>query len=420
MRKMAVLFPGQGTQYVGMGGELYEQYPAAKEIMDCASRVAGRDITKICQGNSEASPEQMQLAVFSVSVAAFRVFTQESGVIPTVLLGHSLGEITALACAGVFPMEQAMEFILLRGRLMGSPELDQGKMKAVMGLAFDKVQKICERVSDNGRIVEVSNHNSKDQLVIAGHTPAVEAAGDFIEQQGGLCMALNTSGPFHCSLMNPICQSLKEVLETYSFGSPAFPVYSATEQDYYTDLSKIPLYLSRQVAKPVCWIESVEHMVEQGIRYFVDIGPQAVLRNLLLADQNHWKIFSYGDLKDRDNFRSFHYFDNPLMNIDCAHRFRFIQHCLAAALCMKNKNRDETYFKREFAKPYQYLEEQSHTFWQKQWEPGSQQLLNAIQFVVRSGEVKKVPPDETRQIVEDLLFESGLWDVFPCKELLHE
>lgn len=278
------VFPGQGSQYVGMGKELAEKFPVAAATLAEAERVLGWPLTKLCfEGPAEelALTRITQPAVLAVEVACLRVLLEE-GVKPAAAAGHSLGEYGALVAAGSLEFSEALQVVARRGELMaGACEPGRGGMAAVLGLTAEKVEEICRQVRQG--LVEPANYNAPGQVVIAGDREGLKEAEELAKEGGAKkVIPLNVSGPFHSSLMRPAAEGLKEVLASIHIAPPGIPVVANVTADYYlADAGEIRKLLVEQVVRPVRWEESIRKLVADGYRHFVEVGPGSVLSGLI-------------------------------------------------------------------------------------------------------------------------------------------
>ena len=281
---IALLFPGQGSQFSGMGKELHEEFPVAKAVFDEASDALSQDMAALCFNGTEEElrlTENTQPAIFTVSVAAFRALKEETGVAPLCAAGHSLGEYSALTAAGVLSLKEAVRVLRLRGRYMQEAvPVGKGAMAAIIGLLPEKIEEACRAASSIG-IVSPANYNGGGQVVISGEAKAVEAACEAAKAAGARkVIPLQVSGPFHCELMRCAAERLAPEIEAMSLGSAGFPVVANVTAAAYREEEAVDL-LTRQVVSPVRWEESVRVMKEMGATAFLEIGPGKVLSSLV-------------------------------------------------------------------------------------------------------------------------------------------
>ncbi|HHW07988.1 MAG TPA: ACP S-malonyltransferase [Clostridia bacterium] len=280
--KIAFVFPGQGSQYPGMGRELYENYLAARRVFEEADAVA--PLSRLCFAGSEEELRQTvntQPAVLTASVAAYRVL-QSFGIKADFAAGHSLGEYAALVAAGVLRFKDALQIVITRSRLMEQavPQ-GTGGMAAVLGLGAEAVTEVCREASQKSP-VEPANFNCPGQVVIAGYIDGVNAAMELAKARGAKrVIPLNVSGPFHSSLMEPAGRKLQEELSKFSFHTPEIPVVANVSAAIAGDPETIRFNLAQQVYRPVRWEESVRFLYRQGVRIFIEVGPGKVLTGLI-------------------------------------------------------------------------------------------------------------------------------------------
>lgn len=284
MKQVAFLFPGQGSQSVGMGKEFYDQFKVARDVFEEADDVLHFPLSRLCfEGPEEALKltENTQPAVLTTSIAALRVLQSERGIEPRFTAGHSLGEYSALVAAGVLTFAEAVQVVRLRGKFMQEAvPLGEGTMAALLGMDRQEVEEICKQASD-GEILTPANYNCPGQIVVAGHTRAVERAIALVKQRGKKAMLLQVSAPFHSPLMKPAGMRLQEVLEKISFQSFNTPVVTNVEAMANTDSERVKPLLVDQVSSPVRWEESMRWMIGEGIEQVLEVGPGKVLSGLM-------------------------------------------------------------------------------------------------------------------------------------------
>ena len=284
MTKFAMVFPGQGSQAVGMLKDLAENYPVVKSTFDEASQVLGYDLWALVQdGPAEELNKtwQTQPALLAASVAIYRVWQSINGPQPEFMAGHSLGEYSALVCAGVIDFKDAIKLVELRGKLMQEAvPSGTGAMFAIIGLDNDSIQKACEQAAQ-GQIVAPVNFNSPGQVVIAGNKEAVERAGALCKEAGAKrALPLAVSVPSHCALMKPAADKLATTLNNMTFNAPQFAVINNVDVKVESSADNIKAALIAQLYSPVRWTETVEEMAKQGVTLLVEMGPGKVLTGL--------------------------------------------------------------------------------------------------------------------------------------------
>lgn len=284
MAKFAMVFPGQGSQSVGMLKELGDNYPVVKNTFAQASSVLGYDLwSLIQQGPAEELNKtwQTQPALLAASVAIFRVWFEKQGATPAYMAGHSLGEYSALVCAGVIDFEDAIRLVELRGKLMqDAVPSGTGAMFAIIGLDDASIRKACEEAAQ-GQIVSPVNFNSPGQVVIAGNKDAVERAGVLCKEAGAKrALPLAVSVPSHCALMKPAADKLAMALNDIQFHTPTYPVFNNVDVKVASSEQAIKQALVSQLYNPVRWTEIVEELAKQEVSLLVEIGPGKVLTGL--------------------------------------------------------------------------------------------------------------------------------------------
>jgi len=285
MAKWAFLFPGQGSQYVGMGKDLKENFKVAADIFAEADEALHEDLTKLCFEGPEDDlklTRNTQPAILTVSIAALRVLQQETGLVPAMTAGHSLGEYSALVASGALRFADAVTIVRKRGTFMQEAvPVGVGGMAAVLGMETDALEKIC-RESAEGQAVAPANYNCPGQIVISGHMEAVKRAAARAEAAGAKkVVMLPVSAPFHSSLMKPAAEKLGKTLEAVTVQELKIPVLSNVEADFYPGKDDVKRLLTEQVDHPVRWIEEMEKMVREGVDKCVEIGPGKVLNGLV-------------------------------------------------------------------------------------------------------------------------------------------
>ncbi len=282
---IAFVFPGQGSQSVGMGLALATAFAEAKAVFDAADDALGETLSTLCFEGPEDTLKltaNTQPAILTVSVAAHAVFSKRLGSAPSFVAGHSLGEYSALVASGAMSLPDAVRSVRARGSFMQEAvPAGVGAMAAVLGLAPDKVAAICAEVAQN-EVVSAANFNEPNQTVIAGHTAAVERASVALKAAGAKrVLPLPVSAPFHCALMQPVVPRLAEVLGKVALSTPKMPVVSNVEAAPNQDASRITDLLLRQVTGSVRWLETIVTLEKAGVTKIIELGPGKVLCGLI-------------------------------------------------------------------------------------------------------------------------------------------
>ncbi|MGH9723840.1 MAG: ACP S-malonyltransferase [Candidatus Acidiferrales bacterium] len=284
MAKLAFIFPGQASQYSGMGRDLAANFPESRQVFDEADTALGISVSKLCFEGSEDELKltaNTQPAILTVSTAAWRAL-EKRGILPDYVAGHSLGEYSALVAAGGLDFATAVKLVRGRGRYMQEAvPAGAGAMAAILGLSPAEVAEVCRKAAGD-EVVSPANLNSPEQTVISGSAAAVKRAVEIASQSGAKrAVILPVSAPFHCALMLPAQQRLEPDLRSAAFSPLRFPLVTNVDAGVITSGEEAREALIRQVTSPVRWLDSIREMIENGVTIFIEVGPGKVLAGLL-------------------------------------------------------------------------------------------------------------------------------------------
>lgn len=281
MKKTAVIFPGQASQYVGMGRDFLEQYPVAREILEVGEETTGLPLKNLClNGPLEELTRTLvcQPAVFGVSLLCWEVLKRQMPVLPAAVAGHSLGEYTALTTAGVFSVRDGFAVVKRRAEIMEEiSSRANGGMLAILGNSTVEVTRLLADFPG----LEISNINAPQQIVVAGNKEELDRFSVFLQKRKVKARPLKVSGPFHTSLMEPGVSGLAEALDRVAVADPVYPVYANYSAQKVEKAAGAKEALLSQMVRPVRWVECVENMVRDGVEVFVEVGPGTVLKGLV-------------------------------------------------------------------------------------------------------------------------------------------
>jgi [acyl-carrier-protein] S-malonyltransferase len=301
----AFVFPGQGSQYAGMGKDVAEKYPVARRVFDDIDAALGISISTLCfEGPDEdlKLTENTQPAILAVSSAIHAVLEDRGATRRDIVAGHSLGEYSAIVSVGGLTPAEAATIVRARGRFMQEAvPVGTGAMAAILGPTVDEAKEICDEASQ-GDVVSVANINAPGQIVIAGTKSAVERAIEIAKKRGRRALPLPVSAPFHCELMKPAEERLRPVLEDANLKDLWFSVVSNVDASPIGTATAVRNALLRQVASPVRWVESVQLMISMGVRRFVEVGPGKVLTGLIKRIDSSVELINVSDVASLETF----------------------------------------------------------------------------------------------------------------------
>ena len=407
MKELALLFPGQGSQFVGMGKELCRDYPIAEETFQEANQVLGFDLQQLCfSGDLDelTRTENAQPAILTASIAAFRVYMDEIGLAPHFTAGHSLGEYSALVAAGALKFEDALKIVRKRGQYMQEAvPVGLGTMMAVMKLDYPLIEEVCQEVSNSEEMVVPANINSKQQIVISGHTEAVKRAGQQLEEEGGYVKMLNVSAPFHSPLMQPAADKMAKELEKYTLNQMKWPVISNVTALPYQTTDKLRKKLTQQIVEPVRWYESMTYLNKMNVNTAVEMGPKTVLKSLMRKSYPDIKVVKFDNKEDLESIRD----EMPKMDLN-----KVISKSLAVLVCTQNHNPDQNQYQEGVVKPYKQIESLRDKIETEDREATVEEAKEALQLLKTALENKLVPKEELQARFQEIIALSGTANIF--------
>ncbi|MDI6785431.1 MAG: ACP S-malonyltransferase [bacterium] len=312
MKKIAFVFPGQGSQYVGMGEDIYKKYEIVRETFDKAQEALGYNLSYICFNGPKGKLDETiytQVAILIVSISFLKVIKEENKqLIPEVVAGHSLGEYTALFAAEALNEQSVLEIVNLRAKYM-QEEANKyaGGMVAILGKSREDVELICEKArskcSKKGEILQIANLNCPLQVIISGTKEVLALAMTLAKDEGAKrVVPLTVSGPFHSLAMNRSADKINYILETVDIKTPRVPIVANFTAEYVQDIKLIKKYLVEQIRNPVLWEDSIRNMIKKGINVFVEIGPGKVISGLINRIDKSVKTININDLNSLQKF----------------------------------------------------------------------------------------------------------------------
>lgn len=395
-KKYAVLFPGQGVQYPGMGKEYYQKYDTVKKMYEQASEILGKNMKEICFESDDMilkETRNAQPAILLTSYAAYISLLEEIEYTPKIMMGHSLGEITALLASGMLSIEDAFKLIQVRANTMyEAAKSTKGAMCAVMTEDVKMVESACEEARKLGHYVVPANYNTKFQTVISGTEDAVAYMMQYWKGKSVSSVKLNVQGAFHSELMQcayePVLQQAREL----TFHEGIADVISNVDAKLYSEIIDYPVNLATQIVSPVRWRQGMEKMKELGISHVIDIGPGNTTANMARRQACFSLVFS-----EKDEHRELRQFFEKKSND------AFINKCLAVAVCTPNRNMDNWEYQEHVVSPYQRLKELKKMLVEEKRSLTGDEEKQAFEYIEEVLTYKKISEEEKNGRMKEIL-----------------
>jgi len=401
MDKLAILFPGQGSQYVGMGESFYKNYDISRQTYEEASDCVGFDLAKLCFKGPVTklyNIEMMQLAVVTTNLAIARAYQYDYGFPPQFCYGHSVGEYSALVFAGAVSFADAIKLLQKRGELVTRQTKEfGGQMMVVEGCTSQKLLEYCDQLEGFNRIY-ISAYNTQDQLLVSGEDKGMELLQGRLLSENKQITPLQSSPPFHSKLLEPIAEEFCEFAKGIRYYPMRFPVILNTSATPSTDSSQLPEILSRQLYSAVLWKQSVECSVRYGTTLMIEMGPKILTGGLVQKIYPDSEVYCFGQKRDRETLATFFnshknlYLDKP----------SFIGRCLAIAVSSKNRGGSGEEYDKGVVAPYRELKELQVTLQEKGVNPGQEQMNFAFNCLMKILKTKCVPENEIENWIKQL------------------
>lgn len=409
MNKIALLFPGQGAQFAGMGRDICNDFKKGREIFKEANDILGFDLKKICfEGSIDELTKTInaQPAILTVSYIAYQLFSEMFDVEPSFLAGHSLGEYSALLCSGALSFSDSLNIVRKRGEFMQEAAKEGvGSMVAIRNLDKKIIEDVCNDLSNEDEVLVISNYNAPLQTVISGHKGVVEKAYEKLKNMNGEVTKLNVSAPFHSPLMNDASKKLRNELMKYKYNELKYPVISNIDGKPYENSRKIISNLTHQLIEPVKWTDSMKYIENQKIDITVELGPKYILKNLMKENSDKIKSYSLNNNEDikilKEEIRGTG--DDPKKNSN------LIARCLGMAVCTKNANWDNDEYNEGVIKPYQKIQQK---LGDGNSIPTIEEMRESLELLKIIFTTKKVPVEEQEERFNQILDETDTREIF--------
>ncbi|WP_379155605.1 ACP S-malonyltransferase [Paenibacillus sp. sgz5001063] len=399
MEKIALLFPGQGSQYIGMGKSLHEEYAIARQTFEEANDVLGFDLSALCFDGSYSDLGKsriVQPAMLTASISAYRVYMQEVGIEPEFSAGHSLGEYTALTAGGAISFADALRLVRQRGELTQLLiDRGEGAMSIIDSISMEELEQVCLEISPYGDELSISCRNAPKQAAISGQAAAVAAAEERIGQSGGVATPLFMSAPFHSPMMAEVAMKLKETLQSIPYYPLRWPVISNVTGRPYPSHSSIAEMLALQLIQPVQWQATMQYLKRFGVTTTIELGPKNVLSALVEENVSGTRAYSFDQRMDRQQLIG----SLNAMEELKKHNPTFLGRCLAIAAATPNANDNQEAYRQGVLESYQRLEQMQEQTERSGVPLSYEQMRTALDLLLTILRTKRISEEEQQEWV---------------------
>ncbi|WP_042224155.1 ACP S-malonyltransferase [Oceanobacillus manasiensis] len=402
MDKSVVMFPGQSSQYVGMGKYWFDNYEIVRQRFEEVSEILGLDLASLCfngPANELKKTENTQVALLTLSVAMYEVLLEEEKIKPAFLAGHSIGELSALTASGVFTFADGVHLARVRGEAMAACNTDkQVGMVAVTNIKASIVESYIAETDPKGVNIQIANFNSPTQTVLSSITEEMLKIGEHLKGLGANVIPLNVSGAFHSEFMADAQGPLAQALEPIILGDMSVPVMCGQDGRLYTKEDDIKGFLVSQLTQPVRWTKTLSRLSEERIDNWLEIGPKSVLKNLTLQTIPEARVYAYDEEADRNARKS----EYELKEKDNSKLPNFVGLCLGAAVATRNMNWNEDEYKKGVIEPYKRIQKVHDLIEQEKRSPKKEELLHALSDLKIIFKTKGVPEQEQNERIKQI------------------